>query len=274
MNTASTSLARADSAIGILLKQWRAMRRLSQLDLALTADTSARHLSFIETGRAQPSRAMVLRLAEALEVPLRDRNDMLTAAGYTPHYRERPLSDESMEQVRKALDLMLAQHEPFPALVINGRYDLLMANQGAVGMMAALNLMGGDGPPNMLRTLFDPNGARGLIENWEEVARALLERSRREASRRGGDRAMEELTEELLNYPGVPKAWRAAPDRDAELPPILNVIFAHGDLRLSWFSTLATFGTPQDVTLQELHIEFFYPADDATENWARQAGTA
>ncbi len=270
MSTATAALAKPISPVGALLKQWRGVRRLSQLDLALAADTSARHLSFIETGRAQPSRAMVLRLAEALEVPLRDRNGMLAAAGFAPHYRESALSDASMSEVRRALDLMLAQHEPYPALVINSRYDLLMANQGAARMMAGLGMVGSDGPPNVLRTLFDPNGARASVENWEEVARALLERSRREAALTGGDQAMADLTEELLSYPGVPEAWRAAPDRDAELPPLLNVVFALGDLRLAWFSTIATFGTPQDITLQELHIECFYPADEATEIWARQ----
>ena len=261
------------SPVGRLLKQWRRLRRMSQLDLALAAEASSRHLSFVETGRARPSREMVLRLAEALDLPLRERNALLTAAGYATLYRESTLTDASMSQVRKALDLMLAKHEPYPALVVSRRYDLMMANQGAARLMATLGVSarGDEGPLNVLRALFDPEGIRPFVANWEEVARALLERGRREAVATGGDQAMAELTEELLAYPGVPEAWRAAPDLEAELPPVLNVVFAGDDLKLTWFSTIATFGTPQDVTLQELHIECFFPADAATEAWARRS---
>jgi transcriptional regulator with XRE-family HTH domain len=262
------------SPVGGLQKQWRGLRHMSQLDLALAAESSARHLSFVETGRARPSREMVLRLAEALDLPLRERNGLLTAAGYATVYRERTLTDASMSQVRKALDLMLGQHEPYPAVVVSRHYDLVMANQGTALLMAALGMGArGGGPLNLLRALFDPAQLRPVVVNWEEVARALVERSRRDAAAAGGDAAMAALTEELLAYPGVPEAWRAAPDIEAELPPVLSVVFAVGDSRLAWFSTIATFGTPQDVTLQELHIECFFPADPETDAWAKaQAG--
>jgi len=258
--------------LGALLRQWRRTRRMSQLDLALAAEVSSRHLSFVETGRSQPSRGMILRLSEALEIPLRDRNALFTAAGYAPLYRERPLGAPDMAAVRQALERILDQQEPYPAVVQDGAWTMLMLNRAAERLVAAL--LGAvpppeAGPANALRLLFDPGGLRPFIDNWDEVARALVRREQRELAHTPNAAAAETL-DEVLAYPGVPAAW-AAPDAGAAPPPLLTVVLRKDALRLAWFTTLTSFGTPQDVTLQGLRIESFFPADDATERWARAA---
>lgn len=259
----------ATSPVGGILKQWRGLRGLSQLDLAHDANTSARHLSFVETGRARPSREMVQRFAEALDMPLRERNALLTAAGFAAVYRERPLDDDAMAQARHALELILKSHEPFPALVMSRTWDLLVANQAAGRLMAWLgagNAPAGT-PPNVLRLLLHPDGLRPFIVDWETAAASLISRARREDGP-ARDEAMASLLDEVLGYPGVPRKWRA-PDFDAEVPPLLPLTFEKDGVRSSWFTTIATFGTPQDITLQELRIESFFPADEETEAAAR-----
>ncbi|MCH8111716.1 MAG: helix-turn-helix transcriptional regulator [Proteobacteria bacterium] len=259
----------APSPVGSILKQWRGLRGLSQIDLAHNANTSARHLSFVETGRTRPSREMVQRFAEALDMPLRERNALLTAAGFAAVYRERPLDDDAMAQARRALELILKSHEPFPALVMSRTWDLLVANQAAGRLMAWLgagNAPAGT-PPNVLRLLLHPDGLRPFIVDWETAAASLISRARREEGP-AGDGTMANLLDEVLRYPGVPHKWRA-PDFDAEVLPLLPLTFEKDGVRSSWFTTIATFGTPQDITLQELRIESFFPADEETEAAAR-----
>ncbi len=167
-------------AFGSLLREWRAFRRLSQLDLALAAESSSRHVSFLETGRAQPSREMVLKLAEALEVPLRERNSLLGGAGYAPMYRESALDDAALAPVRRALDFMLAQQEPFPALVVNASWDMLLSNQAGmhlIGFLCGPDRPLTNTPPNLLHMMFDPQLLRPYIVDWESVARVALHRA-------------------------------------------------------------------------------------------------
>ena len=268
------SPATAPSPVGRVLKQWRGIRGLSQLDLALDANTSARHLSFIETGRSRPSREMVQRIAEALDMPLRERNALLSAAGFAAAYRETPLDDEAMTQARRALEFLLKAHEPFPAVVMSRTWDLVAANQAAGRLMAWLGAenVPDNTPPNVLRLLLHPDGLRPYIANWEFAAASLIARARREDEPTGDDK-MAKLLDEVLRYPGIPKKWRA-PDFDAEVLPLLPLIFEKDGVRSSWFTTIATFGTPQDITLQELRIESFFPADEETESAARALAEA
>jgi len=203
------------TAVGGLIRQWRERRRLSQLSLALDAEISARHLSFLETGRANPSREMVLLLARVLEVPPRGRNELLLAAGYAPVYHERGLDAPEMAQVRRALEFTLRQQEPYPALVVDGRWNILMSNEGSSRLMglfldpaeaAAL------GPPNALRLFYHPRGMRPFIVNWQATAGALIQWLHRDMLR--GHPETARLLDELLSYPDVPKAWRTL-DLDA-----------------------------------------------------------
>ena len=266
----------AASAVGGLIRQWRERRRLSQLTLALDAEISARHLSFLETGRANPSRDMVLLLARVLEVPPRGRNELLLAAGYAPVYHERGLDAPEMAQVRRALQFTLRQQEPYPALVVDGRWNILMSNEGATRLMG-LFLDPGEaatlGPPNALRLFYHPRGMRPFIENWQATAGALIQWLHRDTLRGRPETAR--LLDELLSYPDVPKAWRTL-DLDAPAAPFLAVELAKDDLHLTFFSTLTSLGVPYDITLDELRVECFFPADEGSEalmrRLAREAG--
>ena len=252
---------------GGALKQARGVHGMSQLTLALEAGVSARHVSFIESGRSQPSRPMVLRLAEALELPLRESNILLNAAGYAAHYRERGLEDADLAPARRVLELMLERHDPYPALVFNRHWDLVMANMGAANLTRLLDLPAIDGPANLLRLILHPDMLKPYIEDWQAVARDVVLRARREAE--PGDDVATRLFDEVLAYPGVPEDWRD-PIVAPPSTPFLNVTFNVGGRRLFWITTITTFGTPQDITLQELRIESFYPADDATEKAAAE----
>lgn len=253
------------SPFGRLLRSWRATRHLSQLDLALDADTSARHISFIETGRAQPSREMVVRLAETMDVPLRARNALLTAAGYAPLYRATSLEDAEMAQVHHALDFLLKAHEPYPAFVLDHRWDLVRTNNASAHFMATFGLPPSDTPPNVLRLLLHPDGLRPFIANWDTMARLLLQRAHREALRWGHDEALQALLEEIAGYSDMPSPWLSAPDAFA--PPVLSLTFEKDGVQTSWFSTISSFGTPHDITVQELYIETMFPADAATQGF-------
>jgi transcriptional regulator with XRE-family HTH domain len=251
----------------LLLKSWRETRKCSQLDLALTSRISQRHLSFLESGRARPSREMVLQLSEALEIPLRERNTLLTAAGFAAMYRETDLKSPAMAPVRDALKLMLDNLEPNPASVVDREWNLLMANRalvrvfGLVGDVATMwQRVCPDGPHNVLKVTFHPEGFRPYIVNFDEAAPVLLNRTRREAAACGSDKLVK-LLDEILAYPGIPEAWRA-PDWQAPPPPVLPLELAKGDLRLKLFSMITTFGTPQDITTDELRVESFFPADE------------
>jgi transcriptional regulator with XRE-family HTH domain len=253
-------------SVGALLAYWRKARHLSQLALANEAGVSTRHVSFLETGRARPSRDMVLLLAQTLDVPLRERNALLLAAGFAPVYRETELDAPELGVVRDALSAILRQQEPYPAVVMNRRWDIARTNDAATKLFGWLLGDRGTEPANVLRLVFDPRGLRPHIANWEAVADALLARAHREMV--GGLReASDALLEEILGYEGV--SARFAKPHTAAVLPIVPVRFEKDGRRFSYFSTVTTLGTPLDVTLQELRIECFFPSDRETEREAR-----
>lgn len=263
-----------ENGFGELLRQWRAARKLSQLELALQCNVSQRHISFMESGRSRPSRAMVLQLAEALDVPLRERNAILHSAGYAGVFRQRDLVAAEMAPVRDALQMMLDHHEPYPAMVVDRDWNLLMHN----GMFPLLfDLIGGweaawqrtcgDGARNVMRLTFHSEGLRANIANWDAVAPLLLQRMRREATATCSE-ALGQLLRELLADPSIPREWHA-PDIERALPPVLPLSITAGDLQVSLFSVISTFGTAQDVTTDEIRVESFFPADTATADLLR-----
>ena len=224
--------------VGELLRAWRQRRSLSQLELALEADVSSRHVSFLETGRARPSRDMVLHLAEHLEVPLRDRNGLLLAAGYAPVYGERELGTPEMEPVRRALDRFLRAHEPFPAVVVDRHYDLVSSNDAVALLTEGVAPWLMEPPANALRITLHPQGMAPRIVNLEQWSAHLLHRLRRQATVTG-DPELERLHEELAAYPGV--STEVAPDDGADI--VLPMILREGGEELSFFSTISTFSS-------------------------------
>ncbi len=254
-------------AFGPRLKWWREQRGLSQLALSGAADISQRHLSFLESGRAEPSREMVLRLCAVLDLPLRQQNALMLAAGFAPVWRESDLSSPELAEVNGALDHMLAQQEPYPAFVVDRRWNLLRANDGAGRLVAFLLGAALAGPVNLADALIAPEVLRPFIENWEEVAVHFL-RSVQADAVADGTAETADLMKRLTAYPGVPPLSRVAPlDTHG---PVLSIHFRKGDTRLSVFTTIATLGTPQDVTLQEIRIECFFPSDAASAALFRQ----
>ncbi|MGW4770755.1 helix-turn-helix domain-containing protein [Nocardia sp. NPDC004278] len=260
---------RTDTRVGALLRAWRQRRRLSQLDLALSADSSARHISYVETGRAKPSRAMILRLCDALEVPLRERNTLLLAADYAPAYRESSLDDAGLASVRSALDIMLTAHEPYPAVVVDRLWNVVSEN-------AAMGLFMTGIPdelllprPNVYRLVLHPDGLSGRLANLTQVRELFLERLSHQVNATG-DAELRTLCDEVAAYP-LPPDYREEPDDDAAQPsPFevpLRIRTPVGELRM--FSTMATFGAPADITLSELAIELFYPLDAFTAETLR-----
>jgi transcriptional regulator with XRE-family HTH domain len=261
----SSSPALDRSSFGDLLRYWRRIRGLSQLDLASEAMTTPRHLSFVETGRSQPSREMVLRLATALDVPLRERNGLLLAAGFAPMYADHDLDDPAVERVAAALTRILDAHDPLPAVVMDRRWDLLRANEGASRLFG--RLLGAapmPEPANVLRLMLEPGPVRSAVVNWDEVAPSLLERARREAVGGQLDTVTAELVQGLRNGPDA-STFAAVPRVLGPLLPVIDVQFRLGATVLRWFSIVSTIGTPVDVTAQELRVEAFFPADDDTE---------
>jgi transcriptional regulator with XRE-family HTH domain len=249
-------------------------RRLSQLDLALTSGVSQRHVSFLESGRANPSRAMVLQLSETLDVPLRDRNAWLTAAGFAPVFRTRALDDPQMAQVMGAVRMMLTAHAPFPALALDRAWNVRMANAPFERLVA---LLGDDvwdrigpGPPNLMRLFFHPNGIRPFITNWRAVGPLIWRRALREADAVGGQE-MKAVLDDLAPLQDADMLWSPA---DTALAPVLPFELQVNGLSVSMFAVLATFGTAQDVTADELRIETMFPADAATEALFRAAAAA
>jgi transcriptional regulator with XRE-family HTH domain len=239
---------------------------MSQLGLALEAEISTRHLSFLESGRAQPSREMVLLLSRVLEVPLRGRNELLTAAGFAPVYRETGLDAPEMAQVKQALGFMLRQQEPCPAMVLDRHWNILLTNE-AMGRVMGLFLdpaaAAALGPANAMRLSYHPQGLRPYIVNWEATAAAFIQWLHRDFLRTG-DAETRRLLDELLSYPDVPRQWQAL-DLDASTAPFLAIELKKGDARFSFFTLLASLGTPYDITLHELRIECFFAADAATD---------
>jgi transcriptional regulator with XRE-family HTH domain len=252
--------------VGELLRQWRGARRLSQLDLALDAGISARHLSCVETGKAQASREMIARLAETLDMPLRERNMLLMAAGYTPEYAETPLSNPELTQVRRAIEFILQHQEPYPAFVLNRCWDVLQANRAAARFDNFLR--GGSAHVNMMRRFFDPDDLRAVVVNWEEVAGDLMRHLHDEITASPSDSRTRALLDEVLSYPGVPSHWRTR-QLGAAPPPLLTVVFRKDDHEFRFFSTITRFGTPRDVTIDELRIECTFAADEATAQLCR-----
>jgi transcriptional regulator with XRE-family HTH domain len=246
-----------------LLRDWRQRRRLSQLDLASEAEVSPRHLSFVETGRSKPSRELLLHLAEHLDVPLRERNSLLLAAGYAPSYHETPLDADEMQPIRDALDKILAGHDPYPAVVVDKRWDLLTANSAAFAILS-------DGvdpalltpTANAMRIAMHPKGLAPRIVNFEEYSDHLVTRLDRQAAL-AADPDLYALAEEVRGYPGVSDV-PATETNAASLLFVPMVMRTGAGEQLSFFSTLATFGTALDITVAELSIESFFPADAAT----------
>ncbi len=248
--------------LGTLLREWRSRRHLSQLELASEAGVSTRHVSFIETGRSQPSREMVIHLAEHLEVPLRERNALLVAAGYAPLYQQAELDSPELKPVREALRTILTGHEPYPAVVVDRNWNLVDGNS-SIGVLVegvAPELL--VPPVNVLRATLHPNGLAPRILNPEQWSSHLLTRLARQVTLTG-DQELARLLEELRSYPGVPK--RAVfPELEGAEKVFVPLRLRHRDGDLTFCSTVATFGTALDVTLAELAIEVFLPADEQT----------
>lgn len=262
------------NAFGRLLKGWRGRRGLSQLDLAVAARTTQRHLSFIESGRAMPSRDMVLRLGATLSLPLRQQNALLLAAGYAPAWQERDLSTPDLAVVNSALDYMLAQHEPYPAFVIDRCWNLLRANRGALNLTRFLT---GAAPPtpsepvNLVVALLAPDGLRPFIANWQEVALHFIRGVQADAQADGRPETAD-LLNRLLAFPDVPALSEPTTPEEGQ-SPVLPIHFQRDGISLRLFTTIATLGTPRDVTLEEIRIEFFFPMDgpaaQAFGSWAK-----
>ena len=274
MEISSAPSPSTTNSFGALLKQWRSQRGFSQLDLALMSQVSQRHISFLESGRARPSREMVLGLATVLDVPLRHQNIMLTAAGFAPIHAETDLSSSEMRPICKALEFMLHQQEPYPAIVMDRYWNLLKSNDGATrllntfitpDMLQAIFCI--DGKMNLMRVMFHPQGLRPFVGSWEKIAGHLIQRVHREAIAEGQSEQSTSLLSELMSYPGVPDVWRTS-NREAQHALLLTVHLKKNNLELQFFSTIATLGTPYDITLQELRVECLFPADEVTErNW-------
>jgi transcriptional regulator with XRE-family HTH domain len=257
------------SSFGSVLSEWRAVRRLSQLGLALLTGVSQRHISFVESGRAQPSRDTIFKLADGLDLPLRARNDLFLAAGYAPAYAERRLELAEMKAARQALEMILRHHEPYPAVVMDAGWNIVMQNAAASRIIAycvgtnALRRLFPNGVVNFMQLMFSENGLRPHIRNWTHTRLALLKRLRREAA---GNPASP--SEALRRSFGSEKHTAAeAVIGDECLDPMLSLELRVGDGLLRLFNTFTTFGTPQDVSLQELRIDMSFPADEATRRF-------
>jgi transcriptional regulator with XRE-family HTH domain len=252
-----TSPPATAAGVGGLLRQWRERRRLSQLDLAIQADISARHLSFVETGRSRPSPDMIVRLSEQLDVPLRERNAMLLAGGYAPAYPQHGLAEPELESVRAALRQVLTGHDPYPAVVVNRWWELLDSNDAVSVLISGCAGELLEPPVNVLRLSLHPDGMAPRIVNLAQWRGHLLTQLQRRAAR-FGDARLRELHDELRGYPGGMAS--PAPAHDVVLP----LLYRHGEVELSFFSINAVIDTAADVTIDELAIESFYPANAAT----------
>jgi transcriptional regulator with XRE-family HTH domain len=253
-----------------LLKHWRAVRRLTQIELAGDANVSARHLCFLETGRAQPSREMVQLLGSALDLPLEECNALHVAAGFVPPYGDRGLAAENLQPVRQALDFILRQQEPYPGIVIDGRWDVRIRNQASRRLFKAFHQsyeMEADIAENAMHVVFHPKGLRQFIMNWDEFAGQMIQILHREVAQ--GGRVAAQLLDEIMVYPGLPAEWRL-PRNPAGSSPVMTMQLRKGDFRLAFFSTFTTLAMPTDAALQKLKIECFYPADSATAEKARE----
>jgi transcriptional regulator with XRE-family HTH domain len=253
---------------GSQLRSWRTARRVSQEMLADRAGVSARHLSFVENGKAKPSREVVLALAGALDVPLRERNALLTAAGFAAAFTSSPLEADELAYMRRAIDHVLAQQEPFGAVVVDGRWNVVKMNGGAQRLFAKFPPEDLAAATNLIVGTLHPKGLRPYIVNWDEVAGLLVARLHREVAARPADEELQRLLVRVLALPGVPAEWRVpAPGRIAA--PFAPVHLRSQALEVTLFTMLTSIGTALDVTAEEVHIESYFPADDASERALR-----
>jgi transcriptional regulator with XRE-family HTH domain len=267
MNVGSRDPKAPQGELGNLLRYWRDVRGVSQLDLSLEAGVSQRQISFIESGRSVPGRDTLLTLAQTLDVPLRERNALLLAAGYAPLYSEAPWNAQEMQGVVSALERMIRQHEPYPAIVMDRHWNVLMTNQAAPRFFNCFfDMSARKGPRNMLHMIFDPHGMRPFVADWDKVSRSLLQRVYRESVGHVIDDTTGRLLDELLAYPDVPRDWKTF--RDASSGPTMPVIplsFLSDGAVLRYFSMVTSVGAPQNVAAQELRLECMFPADETTE---------
>jgi transcriptional regulator with XRE-family HTH domain len=283
MSSRKTARGPSGNPLGNLLRHWRNVRGRNQLDLSIETGVSQRHISFIESGRSTPSRQTLLEIAQVLDVPLRERNTLLLNAGYAPVFSEAAWNSAQMQSITKALERILRQHEPFPALVMDRYWDVLMANDAAPRFFNCfIDMSQRKGPRNMLHLMFDSDGMRPFVEDWDQVAGSLLHRVRTEATGRVIDEKTKELVAALLAYPGaeansteqIQRRSRQShfgqtfPSNRATGGPILPIIplsFRKDETVLNYFSMVTTVGTPQMVAAQKLRIESMFPADEETE---------
>lgn len=267
MGTTRTDRTRPSHDLGAILRHWREIRGASQLGLALEAGMSQRHLSFIESGRSVPSRQALTSIVQSLEVPLRERNAVFLAAGYAPVYSEAPWNAAEMRGITRALDRMLRQHNPYPAMVMDRYWNVLAANESSPRFFGSfIDMPARTGPRNMLHLIFDPVGMRPFVVDWETVARSLVQRVYREAIGRVLDEQTQALLDELFAYPCVDASWRlhGSVGPSPHLPMIPMGFKKNGKV-FRYFSLITTVGAPQSIAAQELRIESMFPSDEETE---------
>lgn len=259
--------APASPELGAMLRHWRDLRGTSQLELSSHTGVSQRHISFIESGRSSPSRQTLMDIAQALDVPLRDRNSLLLAAGYAPVYSAAPWNAAEMQGVTRALERILRQHEPFPAVVMDRYWNVLVTNEAAPRFFNSfIDMKKRTGPRNMLHLMFDPDGMRPHVADWDQVAPTLIHRIARESVGHVTDSKTQELITAILSYPGTKAEWKTP--RAVPTTPTLPVIplgFIYNSATLRYFSMVTTVGTPQTIAAQELRIECLFPVDESTE---------
>jgi len=262
-----------------LLKAWRAARRYSQLELASETQVSQRHLSFLESGRANPSRDMVLHLAQVLRVPLRERNDLLVAAGFAPLYPERALDDTGMAAIRQALETTLRHHEPFPAMVVDRQWNIVLHNAAVDQLIGLLGeparvweKVDPTGGRNLMRLTLHPKGLQPLVVDWPGTATALLMRLQAEVQANPANTGLQELLVDLRAMPGVPSTGHTAGAQSMMQVPVLTLKLRQGNATLEFFSMICTFGTALDLTADELRLELLFPSDDITTQFLLACG--
>lgn len=256
--------SRRHSPAGDLLREWRGLRGKTQIDLSFDAGVSQKHISFVESGRSVPTRQMLIDLAQALDIPLRERNTLLVAAGYAPIYPDDAITSPQMSNIKKALERILHQHEPFPAVVMDRYWNVLIANSAVSKLFGCfVDMALRKDKRNLLHLMFDPQGMRPFIQNWDEIGPELLARVYRESLGGVIDFKTRELLDTLLKYQDVRTEWRKT--LPAPASPMIPFSFVKNGVSLNYFSMVTTLGTPQAVTAQELRLECMFPADEQTE---------
>lgn len=261
------------SSFQILMRQWRVNKKLSQLALASLADVSQRHISFLESGKAKPSKKMVLDISEAFQLPLRERNQLLQSAGFAAVFKEHKLNDANMTMVKLALDLLLEHHEPYPAVVVDRNWDLLHTNSAASRLMKSLGVsnevwdqVDSSGRKNIYRLTFHPSGMRSFISNWTQLENALLMRLKRESNADPTNGYLRKLIKDMTLLSNGPSTDCFSPENES-LSPVLPMEIKLGEQSLKMISMISAFGTAQDVIAEELRVELFFPADKESETF-------